>query len=42
MDLPALNVGPLPLPPGFDGRAGPGFFPPPEYDPEYGPEFGGY
>jgi len=41
VDLPALNVGPLPLPPGFDGRAGPGFFPP-EYDPEYGPEFGGY
>jgi len=41
-DLPALNVGPWP--PGVDGRAGPGFAPPPS---EYGygysdPEYGGY
>ena len=42
MDLPALNVGPLPPPPGFDGRAGPAFFPPTEYGGYPDPEYGGY
>ena len=42
MDLPALNVAPALPPPGFGGRAGPGFgAPPSEYGSPY-PEYGGY